>query len=654
MKKRSLGFWFVFLWLLVGCLICTVLLAFTSVRLAAVALVLTAACGGVLFLTRNRVRRAVAGCVIGNLQQEHEDIAALQALQVPVAVTVAGKLVWFNDRFVTDILSGKEMFGADLRSAFPMLNAEAYCSPAGQCISLGNARYTVHGTADALMDNACVLYFFEDTLLKNKADAFDSSRPAVLHIVIDTYDELRRDLRTAELGHITGEIQDAITAYIARFSRGFVIRMSSERFLAVVEEQDLARMVADRFSLLDTARGFGGDSYVTSLSIGVCHAASDFAAAEEGALAALDLALGRGGDQTAIKDADGYSFFGGVSRSVEKRSRVKARIIASSLKELIRDSSNVIIMGHRFSDMDCLGAAMGMLRFCKAESRPACIAIDRSRSLAGSMIRRFEEEGLGRELVDPGAALQTVNAGTLLIIVDTHVPDLLESKELFEAIPSCVIIDHHRKMVGFIEDALVFYHESYASSASELVSELLPYVTDRNAKVLPVEAEALLAGIMLDTRDFTVHTGVRTFEAAGYLRRLGAQTANVKQLFSESLEVYGCKCRIVTGAYIYRNIAISLYPDLPENMRVAVPQAANDLLGVQGVSASVVAVSMGDNVNISARSMGAVNVQLIMEKMQGGGHQMMAGTQLRGVTLEQTKLLLQDAIDEYWAENVTS
>ena len=239
---------------------------------------------------------------------------------------------------------------------------------------------------------------------------------------------------------------------------------------------------------------------------------------------------------------------------------------------------------------------------------------------------------------------------TLLVVVDTHVPGLLESKELFDAIPRRVVIDHHRKMVGFIDDAIVFYHETYASSACEMVSELLPYFVQKSDPMLPVEAEALLAGIMLDTRDFTVHTGVRTFEAAGYLRRMGAQTASVKQLFAGTLDAYTYKARIVTVAQIYRGCAVAFSKDLPESMRVVIPQAANDLLGIEGVQASFVGVMMGDSVNISARSMGEINVQIIMEKLGGGGHLMMAGTQMKGVALETAQARLQKAIDEYWAE----
>lgn len=648
-KKPSIALWLTMLWLCGCCGVATALLAFSSLRLAAAGLILFLSCGAVLYLLRAGVRRTLRRLTAGGLDGPDSQLAALAALPIPVVVAGSQRLLWHNDAFAAALLAGEHAVGAKLSAVLPGLDARRYLSAAGQWVTLGDKQYTVFGAYDAAVANATVLYLVEDTALKWKAAEYEATRPAVMHIVLDTYDELQRDLRTADLGRIMGAVQDAVLEYVAKHSTGFVIRTDSERFLAVVEDRHLEEMIADRFSLLDSVRSLGGEAGPTTLSIGVSRAADGFAAAEEAALTALDLALGRGGDQTAVKDRDGYAFYGGVSHSVEKRSRVKARIIASSLAQLIQSADNVVVMGHRLADMDCLGAAMGLARICKVLGRPVCIAVDRAHTLAGTMVRRFEAEGLSGDMVPPEAVLPTVGPNTLLIVVDTHVPGMLENRALFDAIPRRVVIDHHRKMVGFIDDALIFYHESYASSACELVSELLPYLVGRADKMLPVEAEALLAGIMLDTRDFTVHTGVRTFEAAGYLRRMGAQTASVKLLFAGTLEAYAHKARLVTAARVYRGCAIAASTDLPEAMRVVIPQAANDLLGIDGVRASFVAVLMGDTVNISARSMGEVNVQVVMEKLSGGGHLMMAGTQLKGTTLEEAVALLKKAIDEYWA-----
>ncbi len=649
-KKPSVTLWLTMIWLTLCCLLSAVLLVSSSLRLAAAGLLLFLLCAACLFLLRLSLRRGIKKLLAGDLEGSSANLAALQGMFVPAAVVNENRLLWYNDAFKEQILAGEEAAGAAVAKLLPMLEPAAYLSAQGQWIQLDQTQYTVYGAHDPQRSGATVLYLVENTSLKWKAAEYDATRPAVLHILLDTYDELKRDLRTADLGRITGAVQDAVMDYVAHNSKGFVIRVASDRFLAVVEDRHIDVMIQDKFSVLDTVRKLGGEMGMTTLSIGVSRGAATLAAAEEAALTALDLALGRGGDQAAVREKDSYAFYGGVSHSVEKRSRVKARIIASSLAELVQSADNVVIMGHRLSDMDCLGAAAGLLRICKVLEKPACIAINKTRTLAGSMIRRLEAEGLGDELVTPEAVLPSVGKNTLLLIVDTHVPGLLESRELFEAIPRRVVIDHHRKMVGFIDDAIIFYHESYASSACELVTELLPYLVQKADRMLPVEAEALLAGIMLDTRDFTVHTGVRTFEAAGYLRRMGAQTANVKQLFAGTLEAYTYKAQIVSAARVYRGCAVAASTELPETMRVVIPQAANDLLGIEGVHASFVAVQMGDTVNISARSMGAVNVQVIMEKLQGGGHLMMAGTQLKDIGIDEAQQMLKKAIDEYWAQ----
>ena len=649
MKKHFTDPLPVMIFTFVCCLISAVLLAFSSLRLLAAGLIVFLLCGAVIFLLQSFLRRKIRRTLTNHLLKDNT-AASLENFSLPVAILNGDTLLWYNSSFLETVLQQKDALGAAVRHLLPPLNKTQYLSENGQDITISGQSYTVYGTQTDKNSAAVILYFVENTQLKWMAAEYRNTRPAVLHIVLDTYDELRRDLRTSELGRMTGAILDAVNEYIAQDNHGFVVRLSSARYLAVVDERDLVNMIEGRFSLLDTVRALGGDSYATTLSIGVSRGADNFMQGEENALAALDMALGRGGDQAAVKEKEGYSFYGGLSRSVEKRSKVKARIIAGSLTELIENSGNVIIMGHRMSDMDCVGAAVGLLRVCKILNKPACIAIRRDRTLADSILHRLDEEGLVKDIVDPAAALNGVKPNSLLVIVDAHVPDMLESRELFDAVPRRVVIDHHRKMVGFIEDALVFYHESYASSACELVAELLPYVVERADHMLPVEAEAMLAGIMLDTRDFTIHTGVRTFEAAGYLRRMGAQTANVKLLFAGTLDAYAEKAKLVTAARIYRGCAVAFSDSLPEGMRVVIPQAANDLLNIEGVRASFVGVILGDAVNISARSMGDINVQIIMEKMQGGGHLMMAGTQLKDVTLAEAEAMLCRAINEYWSE----
>ncbi|MEG0396926.1 MAG: DHH family phosphoesterase, partial [Oscillospiraceae bacterium] len=327
--------------------------------------------------------------------------------------------------------------------------------------------------------------------------------------------------------------------------------------------------------------------------------------------------------------------------------KVKSRIVATALRDLMQQCDSVLIMGHKMSDLDCVGSAIGMLRFCKICKKPAAIVINERQSLAENLIKQFYNAGFGDDFVTADDVHDTVSDKTLLIVVDTHLKNMLESAHLYEKCKTIVVIDHHRKCVGHIDNAVIFYHEPYASSASELVSELLQYIGEKEDKPTPLEAQALLAGIMLDTRSFSLHTGVRTFEAAAYLRRMGAQTQEVKKLFASSFENYAFRAQLVTDATLYQGCAVVVSGEIPQEMAIVVPQAANDLLTIDGVEASVVAVMTGEQVSVSARSMGAVNVQVIMEKLGGGGHLTMAGAQLKDKSIEEARSLIFSAIDQY-------
>ena len=384
-----------------------------------------------------------------------------------------------------------------------------------------------------------------------------------------------------------------------------------------------------------------------SISIGIGRGAKTLREAQDMAVQALDMAQGRGGDPAAEMTPDGFTFYGGVSHGVEKRSKVRSRIVADQLVKLIKEADHVVIMGHRMSDLDAIGAAEGVLRICKICDVPAVIAVRRDATLAGSLIDALVRAGQEDDFIDPKGALPIVSKKTLCIVVDTYQTGLVESKEILEKCGKVAVIDHHRKGVGFIENPALVCHEPYSSSASELVTELLQYVGTRDDKPNRVEAEGLLSGIMLDTRDFTLHTGVRTFEAAAALRRYGAETERVRQLFDVTMVEYNAKAALVEAAQMYKGCAISVGGELAPEARVAVAQAANDLLTIQGVDASFVAVPVGTGVNVSARSLGAVNVQVIMESLGGGGHQTMAAAQLKHITPEAARARIQTAIDQY-------
>ncbi|MEG1800337.1 MAG: DHH family phosphoesterase, partial [Oscillospiraceae bacterium] len=363
---------------------------------------------------------------------------------------------------------------------------------------------------------------------------------------------------------------------------------------------------------------------------------------------ALDMALGRGGDQAVIKTVDGYEFFGGTSRGVEKRSKVRSRIVAKALRDIIMQSDNVVIMGHKMSDLDSVGAAVGVAAAVKSFEKKANIIVDENKTLAGNLINWVKQDSaMDGVFVPPEKAMGLINEDTLLIVVDTHVARMTECEELCRQCDKKVIIDHHRRMVDYITDTVVSYHEPYASSASELVCELIQYILPTNGKLTPRQAGALLSGIMLDTRNFSEKAGVRTFEAAAYLRRQSAEPSEILKLFAIPKDIYMAKASLVNGAENYKGIAISLSDQFSKELQLAVPQAANDLLMLEGVDASVVAMQYENDVNVSARSLGEVNVQVLMEYLGGGGHLTMAGVQLKNTTLEQARAKICESIDNY-------
>ncbi|MCR5717796.1 MAG: DHH family phosphoesterase, partial [Oscillospiraceae bacterium] len=354
---------------------------------------------------------------------------------------------------------------------------------------------------------------------------------------------------------------------------------------------------------------------------------------------------GRGGDQAAVKTESGYQFFGGVSKGVEKKSRAKTRMVAGAIQELICDSQQVFLMGHRFGDLDSIGGCCGLAGAIRLMNIPVNVVVDPKKNLSHQLIDLVKGEIGGDLFITPDEALDSLTAETLLIICDTHNKDILESQELYRAAKRVIVIDHHRKNVNFVDNALVFHHEPYASSACEMITELLQYfkLTDT---VDAIYANCLLSGIMLDTKNFVMRTGVRTFEAAAYLRKIGADTVCVKNLFSGSIEAYRSRTEIVGSAEITENYAIAVAPQDTTDVRLVAPQAADELLNISHVEAAYVLYESGGVVSISARSYGKVNVQVIMEALGGGGHQSMAATQISGITVEEAKKRLQSAILE--------
>ncbi|MCI8497640.1 MAG: hypothetical protein HFE85_05255 [Clostridiales bacterium] len=569
----------------------------------------------------------------------------------PIAVTALsenGRVIWYNDLFREQVLKGRDCYGADLSRLMGGAHAQSLVDHPTE-IRHGGRAYTVYGgVSTEASDTMYLLYFIDDTELKNIANEYKLSRPSVGICVIDNLDELIQNAKESERAQLSVRIETILEQWLTK-TTGFMRKIGTGRFLFLMEERHMAEMIAGRFAVLDEVRMVtSGGRMSATLSIGVGRGGETLHRCEEMARQALDMALGRGGDQAAVCSPNGYEFFGGVSKGVEKRTRVRSRIIANALKELIEANDNVLIMGHCSSDLDSLGAAVGVWRAAQSLGKPAHIVIDQKRSLAQSLIQRLKENDLGYIMLDPEEAMQLVGRRTVLVVVDTHRPDFLESPELYRACKQVVVIDHHRKMVEHIDNAVIFFHEPYASSTSEMVAELLQYIDEQ--AVGQLEAEALLSGVMLDTKNFILRTGVRTFEAAAFLRRKGADTVEVKKMFSSSMAAYQEKAKLVAEAKLHGRCAVTCSRDSFPNMRICSAQAADELLSIDGVDASFVLYKEGDTVYISARSMGAVNVQLIMEAVGGGGHLTMAGAQLKGSSLNDAQSRLIEAADRYFEE----
>ena len=597
-------------------------------------------------LFRYRLRSQLARWVCGGDFTKSKTKFSLEPLSQPVVLLSGETVLWYNDQFRQRMLGGQDLLVSRVQKVIPGLDLQQARTQEGQQLTLADGVWSAHSsTVPGDTETMTLVVFNEETALRRVEAEYKASRPGYLVFLVDGYDDVFSDMLDSERARLLEGINRVLEEMIGR-GTGFLRRVASGRYIAVVEERQLEQFSKRSYDVLDKIRALD-PSVNLSLSIGIGRGAKTLREAQDMAVQALDMAQGRGGDQAAEMTPDGFTFYGGVSHGVEKRSKVRSRIVADQLVKLIKEADHVVIMGHRMSDLDAIGSAEGVLRICKICDVPAVIAVRRDATLASSLINALVAAGQEDDFIDPKGALPIISKRTLCIVVDTYQVNLVESKEILEKCGKVAVIDHHRKGVGFIENPALVCHEPYSSSASELVTELLQYVGERDDKPNRVEAEGLLAGIMLDTRDFTLHTGVRTFEAAAALRRYGAETERGRQLFDVTMVEYNAKADLVEAAQMYKNCAVSVSGEVPPEARVAIAQAANDLLTIQNVEASFVAVQVGTGVNISARSLGAVNVQVIMESLGGGGHQTMAAAQLKHITPEAARARIQTAIDQY-------
>ena len=574
----------------------------------------------------------------------------LRSFPLPVVlVKENGEMIWFNTLFEQILSDFSELHNSNINSLFSFSEHLAEKDRKDRLEVRGDTRaFTVYPAP--IKDGSWALYFTDDTVLKDIRKKYRLSRPAVILINADSLEQAEDLMPNEDYYALNSDIDKMIRKWFAEHSCVFR-KVSDGRFVAITEHKHLQEMINTRFDIIDKIRGchFGPDEVEITLSIGVGHSL-DFKDCEEDAREALDMARGRGGDQVAIKNGENYEFFGGISSGREKRGKVKSRAFAAALDEYIENSSDVLIMGHTFSDFDCIGAAAGLVAISRAKGKNVHVITDRRKTMALPLIKMLEVGNGAISFVSPAKAEEYVNEKTILIIVDTMRTKLVEAPALLSMGIRTVVIDHHRMAIDHIEGNTFEFLEPYASSACEMVTELVQYSPSK-PKLSPVLAQALLAGIMLDTKDYTLRVGVRTFDAASYLRSCKADTVAVRKLFSGTAEDNIQVNNIVNSAVYFDRYAISISAATGSNARLICSKAADALLSIENVDASFVVFSFGDMINISARSLGRINVQLVMEKLGGGGHHSMAAAQLTNTTLQETFDLLKSKIEEYLKEN---
>ncbi len=573
----------------------------------------------------------------------------------PLVITdMSGQINWYNDWF-KDALNKGDLFGKSVQDLIPQLQISNFVETDEQTqmeLTIGDNHYEIWGNvarnAKTSTDSGLVvIYFIDKTEEVRTAKLREDERMIESIVIIDNYDEVLKETPDTNHGALIGEIEQKVAAWVS-LGNGILRKYERDKFIVFFSNKDFATIMDNKFAILDEVRNINYENKIpATLSIGVGRMGQDVFENDKFARLAIDMALGRGGDQVVIRDSANFTFFGAKTREVEKRTKVKARVVAHALRELVDHSSKVIIMGHHNSDMDSMGASIGLFKAVKSRGKDAFIIVDSESSNANMLIKEFKELPQYEDAFISGEhALNIYEKETLVIVVDVHRPGMVDCPELLQHAKNVVLIDHHRRSEDFIENLMLTYHEPYASSTCEMITEILQYLQD-NERLTKQEAEALYAGIFMDTKGFTFKAGVRTFEAASYLRRMGVDTVNVRRLFKTNLENYIAKADIIRVAEIYKeNIAVSyLYEECP-NMAVTVAQAADELLDITGIEASFVLAKVGNRILISGRSLEQVNVQVILEKLGGGGHITIAGAQLDDVTMEDADQMLKQAIDE--------
>lgn len=612
----------------------------------------------------NSKRKAEISETIQELTLTVDSAAKTSLINSPfplIIIETDGNVIWKSVKFVSefadiDIDNYMSDLSSDIKQEINKRNENDNKDIMKQ-LEIGEKTYNVLGryvnikNKEKKNEYMVILYFIDETENKKLQEEYKDSKSCVTILMVDNYEEMMQQLESEERPQVIAEIDKCIYEW-ADQTNGVLIKSDRDRYIYLFEQRYLEKIKEDKFSILDKIKEIStNENAQFTLSIAVSNEGATDKEKYKSAQAAMDIVLGRGGDQAVIRENEIYKFFGGRAQEVEKRTKVKARIVAHALENLIKESKKVMIMGHTNPDMDCIGSSMGIYRLAKSLNKKAYIVnSDNTTTLQSFKKSLAKEDEYEDVIINKEIALENIDDNTLLVIVDTHKVNYVDSPEVLEKAKEIVIIDHHRRSADFIENATLTFQEVYASSAAELVTELLQYV-EVKVDLKTIEAESLYAGIMMDTKNFTFKTGVRTFEAAAYLRRCGVDIIRVKKWFQSDLASFNKIADIVKKAEIINEtIAISIYNRKNKDANLICAKAADELLTISDITASFVIGNLGEKVCISGRSIGDINVQVILEKLGGGGHITLAGAQVEGMTIEETKQELINRINEYFSE----
>ena len=589
-----------------------------------------------------------------------DSISKNSLLNTPLPVVIFradnGEIIWTNDSFADMAAGEDDIFQMTIGQVAPDFHYQSILDGSGQMgepAEINGRICQVYGSATRMEGRAAAqgqivtAYFVDVTESQRLKELYEATRPVVCELVLDNYEEIIKAGGEAGKSSVLAQVDEKINDWV-KDTGGLLKKYDRDRYLYVCDEQVFSQLVAEKFSILEAVHQVSSEDGVTaSISIGVGKDYDTYREAFRWADKSIEMALSRGGDQAVVKDSLDFQFYGGRAKSTEKRTKVKSRVMAKALGDLIADATQVYVMGHEYADMDAVGAAAGICCAARKRGKKAQIVIDLDNNNAQPLVRKLRAapEYEGVFISGPDAFLHA-QPGALLVVVDTNRPDMVENRQLLDSCNRVAVIDHHRRAATYIENAALNFHEPYASSASELVTELLQYMVE-GRDLLRVEAEALLAGIVLDTKNFMMRTGGRTFEAAAFLRRAGAETSEVRRYFQSDLPSMIQRYDIIREAKLYHgDIAIAVVTK--EVPRVTAAKAADDLLTLQGVQASIVLYRAGEGTSMSGRSLGEINVQVILERLGGGGNSTTAGGHVPGSEPETVYQRLIAAIDAYY------